>query len=95
MGLTNEAGYLYVYSKKLIYINKKIRSASKGAEKHLKKHQNADNHEKKEKHYNNHLSKKSEIEKWIKEHNKILKTLHNHEVAFAHALRKEHNISKH
>lgn len=95
MGLANEAGYLYIYSKKLIYINKRIRSASKGAEKHLEKHRKADNHDRKHHHYKKHLSKKGDIEKLIKEHNKILKQLHHHEVAFAHSLRKEHNIAKH
>ena len=95
MNLANEAGYLYVYSKKIMKLSKRLRSLSHHAEKHLKKHQSTNDASKKQKHYHKHLTKKEEIAKIITEREKIFKSMHHHEVAFRHALEKEHHIKQH
>lgn len=92
MSLSSEAGYLYVYSKELVTINKKIKKLSKHADKHLKKHHKTDNINKKKKHYDKHKKKKEDIHDLIKKHNKVLKHLKHHNVAFYHALKKESKI---
>ena len=92
MNLANEAGYLYVYSKELMDVNKKIRKLSSKAEKHAVKHMNANNEKKKLKHKNKHAKVKNDIEKLLKKHNKIIKILKHHNIAFYHALSKEHKI---
>ena len=92
MKLANEAGYLYVYSKQLMYINKKIKKLSAKAEKHAVKHMKANTEKKKQKHREKHARVKINIENLLKKHNKIVKILRHHNVAFYHALAKEHKI---
>jgi len=92
MNLSNEAGYLYVHSKKLSSLSRRLRAVSKHAEKHLNKHNSTNDAEKKRKHYHKHLTKKEEIAQIMKEREKILKKIKHHEVAFRHALEKEHHI---
>ncbi len=92
MGLTNEAAYLYVHSKDLIAITKKLKRLSKKAKKHVKKHQNAKDQETKAKHHKKHAKVSKEMKEMIEKHNHIIKKLRSHQIAFAHALSKEGNI---
>ena len=92
MNLTNEAAYLYSYSKKLIKINQEIRNLSKKAEKKAHKHRSAKDEDKKNKHRKKHQKITKEIKSLMKEHNKVLIRLRHHQVAFHHALHKEHKI---
>ena len=92
MSLSNEAGYLYVLSKKLTKVNKVLRGLSKDAHKHRKRHSKATSHEDKHKHKKRHASTTKDIETVMKDHNKLLKQLKHHYVAFAHQLQKEHKI---
>ncbi|MBU1112083.1 MAG: hypothetical protein ABIG93_05170 [archaeon] len=94
MNLANEAGYLYVYSKKLMKLSKTLKYLSHHAEKHLKKHQSTNDANKKQKHYHKHLTKKEEITKIVKEREDIFKKMRHHEVAFRHALEKEHHLKQ-
>ena len=92
MSLTNEAAYLYVYSKKLTKINRLLKSLSKKAHKHKTKHDTTTREEKKHKHRKKHAKTVKEIKDLMKEHNKILTRLKQHQVAFAHTLHKKHKI---
>ena len=90
MNLTNEASYLYVYSKKLIKINRLLKKLSKKAGKHAHRHKKATKIEKRYKHEKKHQAAVTEIKKVMKTHNKILEKLRHHYAAYAHALKKEH-----
>lgn len=92
MSLANEAAYLYVLSKELVSINKKIRKHSTKAQKHLEKHTRATSPEEKVKHQHKHSQRVKDIKKLMEEHNKTLAKLRHHQVAFAHQLQKEHQI---
>lgn len=92
MNLANEAGYLYTYSKELGSINKKLRSLSNKAEKHVKKHQSTSNEKKRLKHQIKHSQVTKKIRSLMKKHNKTITGLQHHHAAFLHALRKEHKI---
>jgi hypothetical protein len=90
MGLANEAGYLYVYSKKLVKINKLLKKLSKKAKKHVSRHDKETKVERKHKHQKKHKATVTDIKGIMKTHNKIIEKLRNHQVAYAHALKKEH-----
>lgn len=92
MNLSNEAAYLYVFSKKLKRLNKQLHYLSKKAEKHLHKHQTASSERKKEKQKQKHHRTIDNIKELMKQHNDILRRIHHHQIAFAHALQKEHKI---
>ncbi len=92
MGIANEAAYLYVHSKELLKLNKKITKYTKKAQKHAAKHIDATNENKKHKHKGKHLKAKKTLEKLMKEHNSLLTKLKHHQSAYAHALQKEHKI---
>jgi uncharacterized FlaG/YvyC family protein len=94
MHLANEAGYLYVYSKKLMKINRQLHKLSGHAEKHAKKHANANSEKGREKHRKKHASTKNNIKELMKQHNHLMKSLNHHYVNFAHELRKEHSLKK-
>lgn len=89
MTITNEAAYLYVYSKKLISVNKKIHSLREDGQKAMQKfHQTTDTKRKQECH---HQSQKvaEKLKKVIEERSTILAKLQRHQVAFAGQLRTE------
>ncbi len=89
MSLLNEAGYLYVLSKDLLNINKKIRKQIEEARDHINNHSKATRHEEKQKHYDKHTKSVGKVRKCIEERNEILKKMQRHQVAFAHQLREE------
>ncbi len=92
MSLANEAGYLYVLSKKLTKINKLIKHFSRKAHKHKTKHYRMDNETKKDKHRKKHAHAAKNIKELLNEHNKILTQIKHHSLAFAHQLQKEHKL---
>jgi len=89
MALTKEAGNLYIYSKELIKLNKKLKRFSKRAEKHKTKHEKAKEH-KKDKYKMKHALAVRDLKKVMKRHNQVLAGLRTHYHRFAHYLRKEH-----
>lgn len=91
MSLIKEAGRIYVFSKELMKLNKKLRKLSKLAEKHKKKHGAAESH-KKEKHRVRHTLTVKDMETTMKKHNVVLNRLKTHLHRFAHYLRKEHKV---
>ncbi len=89
MTITNEAAYLYVYSKKLISVNKKIHSLREDGRKAMEKfHQTTDAGQKQKYH---HQSQKvaGKLKTAIEERQTILTKLHRHQVAFAGQLKNE------
>jgi len=89
MGLLKEAGYVYVYSRELLSLNKKLKRLGKLAEKHKVKHGKAPEH-KNGRHKVKHTLAVRDIEKLMKKHNQVLGKLRTHYHRFAHYLRKEH-----
>lgn len=91
MSLLKEAGYIYLFSKELIKLNKKLKKLGKLAEKHKTRHEKAKKH-KKEKHKIKHALTVRDIEELMKKHNHVLGRLRTHYHRFAHYLRKEHKV---
>lgn len=92
MSLANEAAYLYVLSKELTKLHKRIKKTSRKAQKHLEKHHRAASLEKRQKHGEKHAKKIKKIKKLLEEHNQILAKLRQHQIVFAHQLQKEHQV---
>ena len=92
MGISNEAAYLYVYSKELTRTTALIKRLSKKAEKYAKKFHEETNVERKIKHKIKHANIRDDILKLQKEHNRVIKILQKHQVAFAHQLTQQHKI---
>jgi len=88
MNILKEAGYLYLYSKKLLQINRKIKSLSKKKHKHGEKHSKASSPTKKHKHLQKHDSAAKKIKKLLKDHESIILRIKHHKVNFSHALEK-------
>ncbi len=89
MKLTREAAYLYVHSKELVALTKKLRKLSKKADKHADKHQKTG----KEKHRHKHIKVSGEIKHLIEKHSTIIKKLRHHYLRFTYALKKEIKIN--
>ncbi len=89
MTIANEAAYLYVYSKKLITVNKRIHSLREDAHKAMQRfHHTTDAKQKQE--YQHQSQKQAEkLKKAMEERHTILGKLHRHQVAFAGQLRTE------
>ena len=92
MDIANEASYLYIYSKELKKLNRKIKRYSKRAKKHLHRHYKTKDERKKLRHKSNHLKATAKINKLLKRHNDILSSLRHHYLKFKHILQKEHKI---
>ena len=89
MTITNEAAYLYVYSKKLISINRKIHSLRENGRKAMERlHQTSDS-ARKERYQHQSQKAADKLKKAIEERQTILGKLHRHQVAFAGQLRTE------
>ncbi|MBI2573241.1 hypothetical protein HYV86_05250 [Candidatus Woesearchaeota archaeon] len=93
MSLLNEAGYLYVLSKDLMSVNKKIRKHAQKAREHFDDHTKATRHEDKQKHYVKHTDATAKVRKLAEKHNEILRKIQRHQVAFAHSLRDETKLT--
>ena len=89
MKLTKEAAYLYVHSKELVALTKKLRKLSKEADKHAEKHQKTGA----EKHKHKHAKVSGKIKHLIEKHDNIIKRLRHHYLRFTHALKKEVKIN--
>lgn len=92
MNTINEAAYLYVQSKKLHEINSDLKKLAKKAHKQKTKHSKATSERKQEKHRKKHASVTKDINGLMREHTKLIKALHHHNVAFAHALKRENKF---
>ncbi len=92
MSLANEAGYLYVLSKKLTKLNGKIKDAAKVATKHKSKYDGATKEHHKKKYKNKHDDSAKELRKLVKEHNEMIVKIKHHTSAFIHALKTEHKL---
>ena len=90
MNLINEAGYLYLYSKKLVRLNKKLKRLSKKAEKHSHRHGKAKSEERKLRHKLKHRKTTDEMKNLIKKHNRVLRRIKHHYLTYSHTLKKEH-----
>jgi len=92
MKLASEAAYLYVYSKELQKLNRKLKRYSNKAQKHLEKHHQAKTEEKKLHHREKHLRTTLKINKILKKHDLVLSSLRHHYLVFKHALNHEHKL---
>jgi hypothetical protein len=89
MGLVNEAAYLYVHSKQLLAVNRKMHSLSKKAAKHVEKHGKATSDTKRQKHKVKYGKVTEDLNALRKKQVKLLKKLHHHQIAFTHNLQKQ------
>ena len=89
MNLAKNAAYLYVHSKELLELNKKLKKLSKKAEKHLAKTHSSKEGES-DRYKIKHRKVKEKLEILAKKHNKLLTKLNQHYRYFYHALKKEH-----
>ncbi len=89
MRINYEAAYLYVYSKKLLKVNKRIRALTHKAEKHKLNHLASRTEQQKLKHRKKHERATKSIHELLKDHHELLKRLRHHYLNFAHALQKE------
>ncbi len=92
MTLANEAAYLYVYSKELAALNKCLNRWTRKVQKHRLKHEKTTDERKKQKHRLKHSIATNKIKELMKKHNTLLTKLKHHQIAFAHAIQKEHMI---
>ena len=89
MTLINEAAYLYVYSKKVIAVNKRLHGFREDAATQAKKFHSTRNSQHQQKHHAEYQQLAEKIKKLLEERQEILKKLHRHQVAFAGQLQKE------
>jgi len=89
MSITREAAYLYLCSKELAKLNKKLHEASKEVQHHGQKHAAALDEKSRHKHAKKHHYATQEIQKIMKEHEAILNRIKHHLVNYNSALRRE------
>ncbi len=89
MSITREAAYLYLCSKELTKLNKKLHDLSKEAHHHGQKHASATDEGSRNKHARKHHNATKELQHLIKEHHEMLSRIKHHLVNYNHALRKE------
>ncbi len=92
MNLANEAAYLYRHATELRKINKQLHKLSIKAQRRVDKHGKAKTEKEKQKHSAKHRKISTEIKHLLSKHKKIVNALQHHELAFRHALHKEHKI---
>ena len=91
MDLLKEAGYVYLYSKRLVSLNSKIKKLGRKAVKHKSKHEQAAEGNK-SKHHARHSLTIKQINTLLEEHNSVLRRLIQHSRRFNACLRKEHRV---
>ena len=89
MSITREAAYLYLCSKELTKMNKKLHDLSKETQHHGQKHASATDEKSRSKHAKKHHYATQEIQKLITEHHTMLSRIKHHLVNYNNALRKE------
>jgi len=89
MSITSEAAYLYLCSKELTKLNKKLHEASKEVQYHGQKHAQATDERTRYKHAKKHHRATEEIQKIMKDHQEMLNRIKHHLVNYNSALRRE------
>ena len=89
MSITREAAYLYLCSKELTKLNKKLHGLRKEAQYHGQKHHLATDEKTRYKHAQKHRNATEEIQKIMKEHEVMLNRIKHHLVNYNNSLRKE------
>ena len=89
MSLTREAGYLYLCSKELAKINKKLHDLSKDVHHHRQKHLQAADEKSRYKHAKKHHHAAKELQQSMQKHHSMLSRIKHHLVNYNNALRKE------
>ncbi|MBI2125247.1 hypothetical protein HYV87_04380 [Candidatus Woesearchaeota archaeon] len=89
MSITREAAYLYLCSKELTKLNKKLHRLGKEAHSHGQRHLQATDESSRNKYQKRHHKTGEEIKKIMKEHHTMLSRIKHHLVNYNHALRKE------
>ena len=89
MSITREAAYLYLCSKELSKMNKKLHGLSKDAQHHGQKHASATDEKSRHKHAKKHHHTTKKLQHLVKEHHEMLSRIKHHLVNYNNALRKE------
>ena len=89
MSITREAAYLYLCSKELTKMNKKLHELSKEAQYHGQKHTLAADERTRYKHSKKHHHATQEAQHLLNKHHEMLSRIKHHLVNYNNALRKE------
>lgn len=89
MSIAREAAYLYLCSKELTKLNKKLHDLSKEAQHHGQKHASAMDEKTRYKYAKKHHHATKELQHLAKEHHAMLERIKHHLVNYNNALRKE------
>ena len=89
MSINRESAYLYLCSKELTKMNKKLHELSKDAQYHRQKHALAADERTRYKHSKKHHHATEELQQLLKKHDAMLSRIKHHLVNYNNALRKE------
>ena len=89
MSITREAAYLYLCSKELTKMNKKLHDLSKEAQQHGQKHALATDEKNRHHYAKKHRQAGEELQHLAKKHHALLSRIKHHLVNYNNALRKE------
>ena len=89
MSITRESAYLYLCSKELTKMNKKLHDLSKEAQHHGQRHARATDEKTRHKHSKKHHNATEELQHLLKKHHAMLSRIKHHLVNYNSALRKE------
>ena len=92
MHLTDEAGHLYLLSKDLVTLNKKLRKMTSKAEKHFYNLSRAKTLKEKHHYQSKHMRATIELTHLMNKHHQLLEKLRHHHSSFDLALKREHRI---
>lgn len=89
MSLAREAAYLYLCSKELTKVNKKVHGLSKDLRHHGQKHLQAADEKSRRKYAKKHHTTTQDLQHLMKKHHAMLSRIKHHLVNYNSALRKE------
>ena len=89
MSITREAAYLYLCSKELTKMNKKLHELSTEVQYHRQKHALAADEKNRYKHSKKHHHATGELQQLLKKHDAMLSRIKHHLVNYNNSLRKE------
>lgn len=92
MNLVQNAGYVYVYAKKMVHIKEEIKELTKEGQKNLHQYHQTQDPKKKAKLHQRHLKLTEKVHKLQKEHHLYLQRLRQHHALFVNILRREHEM---
>lgn len=91
MNLVQNAGYVYVYAKKMVHLKEEIQKLIKEGQKNLNQYHHTHDPARKAKLHQNHVKLSEKVHHLQREHHQYLQKLKQHHALFVNILRKEHS----